>query len=148
MPIRIGRLSAFYINVTEGIWNTEKSLSGLAPSTRRNRNLQQLLAKIRLCPIGCHLQAQARQKVSSDAMGAGVEGFFLAVSTLAGYVYFHSIIYIQLLGFRESGIADFRVWGFGQVIAITLWVPSAVEFVYLEFRKFPSNSVRQWGRRH
>jgi hypothetical protein len=110
-------------------WRSQRDVTAIFNSSSQRSDYTRSAAISRLKQGKRYLQTH----------GARALRGFLAVSTLAGYVYFHSIIYFQLLGFRESGIADFPVWGFGQVIAITVWVPPAVEFVYLEFRKFPSD---------
>ena len=43
--------------------------------------------------------------------------------------------YTFLLSFHQAGVIDESTWGFGQMVAVTIWVPCIFEYLYLEIRK-------------
>lgn len=41
----------------------------------------------------------------------------------------------NLSSFMEVGAIDTSTWGFGQIVAVTIWIPSLFEYFYLEISK-------------
>ena len=75
---------------------------------------------------------------SPKAAREKAQGFFdLAVTVL--YIYFFAVYIVDLSVFRGSGSEkiplDSNSWSFGQIIAITVWAPSLIQYAYLELSK-------------
>ena len=43
------------------------------------------------------------------------------------------VLFARLL---PGGTNDVTSWGFGQIVAVALWVPMLVEYAYLQYREF------------
>lgn len=54
---------------------------------------------------------------------------------LTFYVRFYNMYLHDLAWFAENDVYG-NTWNFGQVFAITVWVPPIVEYIHLEMRKF------------
>ena len=50
------------------------------------------------------------------------------------YVRFYTLYLYDLAWFAENEVNG-NTWNFGQVFAITVWVPPIVEYIHLELRK-------------
>lgn len=63
--------------------------------------------------------------------------FTFIVSLVTNMVYLKYLVdqLIDLSLFNSIGVIDTTNWGFGQIVAVTIWFPPVFEYFYLEFRK-------------
>ena len=62
---------------------------------------------------------------------------FLIYLTFAGfYVWWFRTFFIDLAWFAH--LVDHKSWGFGQIVAITVWAGPLCEYIHLELRESPS----------
>ncbi len=50
---------------------------------------------------------------------------------------------INLVSFMQAGAIDKSTWGFGQIVAVTIWVPCLFEYFHLEIRESASSATKK-----
>ncbi|KAL8893900.1 MAG: hypothetical protein Q9192_004810 [Flavoplaca navasiana] len=75
------------------------------------------------------VQTLSWQSLLKLAFGAAIHVVFMTF-----YVRFYNMYLHDLAWFAENDING-NTWNFGQVFAITVWVPPVVEYIHLELRK-------------
>ena len=80
------------------------------------------------------------QRVWSRVTGLKGKRRFNAITGLFFLVWVNYFIWIgstytYLLSFAQAGAIDKSTWGFGQIVAVTIWVPCVFEYFHLEIRK-------------
>ena len=64
---------------------------------------------------------------------------WILASVIPWFLCFASQFYLFSAYFRHEVISS--EWGFGQIIAITVWIPSVVEYLYIQWSKFSTLSL-------
>ena len=83
------------------------------------------------------------QRVCSRFSGSKGNRRFKAITMIVvffvwlNYSIWLASTYTYLLSFERVGAIDKSTWGFGQIVAVTIWVPCVFEYLRLEIRKSP-----------
>lgn len=65
--------------------------------------------------------------------GLKIVVFLIYLAVVALYIWLFTTFFIDLAWF--SGLVDQHSWGFGQIVAITVWAGPLCEYIHLELRE-------------
>ncbi|KAI4112417.1 MAG: hypothetical protein LQ345_006435 [Seirophora villosa] len=108
---------------------TYRSLHTAIPKSSRGRSLTQLTALSRVSTIAVQytILGDKRKRALSNILYGSVWIVFL-------FLYCRWIYLLSTWINTSSGVIGPSNWSFGQIVGITAWVPSLIQYIYLETR--------------